>query len=184
VPMPTRAEVTDVANAVFEQADAIMLSGETTVGKYPLKCIEVFDRIARRIERSGGANYFEHAQLTSPRQKLVKSAVVMANELKAEAIVVFTRRGSMARWTGWMRPRYSQICAMCEKKDVAEGLALNWGVNPFVIEFDHENPERTIELAMRALLEQNRLHKGNTVVVISSISAGEQIVDAVQMRVV
>ena len=76
VPMPTRAEVTDVANAVFEQADAIMLSGETTVGKYPLKCIEVFDRIARRIERSGGANYFEHAQLTSPRQKLVKSAVV------------------------------------------------------------------------------------------------------------
>jgi pyruvate kinase len=53
-PMPTRAEVTDVANAIFEQADAIMLSGETTVGKYPLKCIEVFDRIAKRIERSGG----------------------------------------------------------------------------------------------------------------------------------
>src|SRR5450759_4700782 len=62
-PMPTRAEVTDVANAVFEQADAIMLSGETTVGKYPLKCIEVFDRIARRIERSGGANYFDHSDL-------------------------------------------------------------------------------------------------------------------------
>ena len=58
-PMPTRAEVTDVANAVYEQADAIMLSGETTVGKYPVKCIEVFDRIAERIERSGGANFFE-----------------------------------------------------------------------------------------------------------------------------
>src|SRR5882672_9938444 len=108
-PMPTRAEVTDVANAVFEQADAIMLSGETTVGKYPLKCIEVFDRIARRIERSGGANYFEHAQLTSPRQKIVKSAVIMANELKADAILVFTMRGNMARHTGWMRPRYSQF---------------------------------------------------------------------------
>ena len=89
-PMPTRAEVTDVANAVFEQADAIMLSGETTVGKYPLKCLEVFDRIARRIERSGGANYVEDAQLTSPRQKLVKSAVIMANELRAEAILVRT----------------------------------------------------------------------------------------------
>jgi pyruvate kinase len=184
VPLPTRAEVTDVANAVFEQADAIMLSGETTVGKYPLKCIEVFDRIARRIERSGGANYAEHAQLTSPRQKLVKSAVIMANELKAEAILVFTRRGSMARWTGWMRPRYSQVYAMCEKKDVAEMLALNWGVNPFVIKFDLENPEQTIELAIQTLLEQKRLHKGNTIVVISSISAGEQIVDAVQMRVV
>src|SRR2546426_7853964 len=114
-PMPTRAEVTDVANAVFEQTDAIMLSGETTVGKYPLKCIEVFDRIARRIERSGGANYFEHALLTSARQKLVKSAVVMANELRAEAILVITRHGHMARHTGWMRPRYSQIYALCAR---------------------------------------------------------------------
>jgi pyruvate kinase len=58
-PMPTRAEVTDVANAVFEEADAIMLSGETTVGKYPLKCIEVFDRIATRIERSGSAQFHD-----------------------------------------------------------------------------------------------------------------------------
>src|ERR1041385_3134495 len=127
-PMPTRAEVTDVANAVFEQSDAIMLSGETTVGKYPLKCIAVFDRIARRIERSGGANYFDHAHLTSPRQKLVKSAVIMANELKADAILVFTRRGHMARFTGWMRPRYSQIFAICENKDVAESLTLSWGM--------------------------------------------------------
>src|SRR5712691_1440199 len=172
-PMPTRAEVTDVANAVFEQADAIMLSGETTVGKYPLKCIEVFDRIARRTERSGGANYFEHARLTSPRQKLVKSAVIMANELKADALLVFTLRGHMARFTSWMRPRYSQVYALCENKDVAEGLTLNWGVMPFVISFDHTNPEETIELAMKTLVEQDRLHRGNTVVIISSISAGE-----------
>ncbi len=97
-PMPTRAEVTDVANAVYEQADAIMLSGETTVGKHPLRCIEVFDRIATRIERSGGANFFEHSDLVSPRQKLVKSAIVMANELRAEAILVITRSGNMARY--------------------------------------------------------------------------------------
>jgi pyruvate kinase len=183
-PMPTRAEVTDVANAVFEQADAIMLSGETTVGKYPLKCVEVFDRIARRTERSGGANYFEHAQLTAPRQKLVKSAVMMANELKAEAVLVFTRRGHMARYTGWMRPRYSQIFALCENKDVAESLTLNWGVRALLVPFDHANPEETIELGMKQLVEQDLLHRGNTVVIISSISAGEQIVDAVQMRVV
>ena len=183
-PMPTRAEVTDVANAVFEQADAIMLSGETTVGKYPVKCVEVFDRIARRTERSGGANYFEHAQLTAPRQKLVKSAIMMANDLKAEAVLVFTRRGHMARYTGWMRPRCSQIFALCENKDIAESLTLNWGIRPLVIPFDHANPEQTIELALNSLVEQNHLHRGNTVVIISSISAGEQIVDAVQMRVV
>jgi pyruvate kinase len=183
-PMPTRAEVTDVANAVFEQADAIMLSGETTVGKYPLKCLEVFDKIACRIERSGGANYVEHAQLTSPRQKLVKSAVIMANELRAEAILVFTMRGNMARHTGWMRPRYSQIYALCENGHVAEALSINWGVNAYVISFDHDDPEQTIERALETLLEQKRLQSGNTVVIISSISAGEQIVDAVQMRVV
>src|SRR5687768_9684777 len=73
-PMPTRAEVTDVANAVFEQADAIMLSGETSVGKYPVKCVEVFDRIAERIERSGGANFSHSAELSIARQKLARSA--------------------------------------------------------------------------------------------------------------
>ncbi len=66
-PMPTRAEVTDVANAIFEEADAIMLSGETTIGKYPLKCIEVFDKIATRIERSGSAQFHDLAELTTAR---------------------------------------------------------------------------------------------------------------------
>ena len=183
-PMPTRAEVTDVANAVFEQADAIMLSGETTVGKYPLKCIEVFDKIARRIERSGGANYHEGAGLTSPRQKLIKSAVIMANDLKAASILVFTRRGHMARWTGWLRPRSSKVFALCETRELALTLSLNWGTTAFVVSFDHENPEKTIDSAMAMLCEQGQLSPGETVVIISSISAGTQIVDAVQMRMV
>src|ERR1043166_3901725 len=96
-PMPTRAEITDVANAVFEQADAIMLSGETTVGKYPLPCLEVFNRIAKRIEHSGGAGYHERAEFRSPRQKLAKSAVVMADELGGDAILVFPLPRNMAR---------------------------------------------------------------------------------------
>lgn len=183
-PMPTRAEVTDVANAVFEQADAIMLSGETTVGKHPLKCIEVFDRIARRIERSGGANYFERAQLATPRQKLVKSAVVMANELKATAILVFTRRGHMALHTSWMRPRYSPIYALCPDEQTARVLTLGWGIVPFAVPFDMINPENTIDGAIKSLRVQGRLTEGSTVVVIGSIMVGEQIVDAVQMRVV
>jgi pyruvate kinase len=183
-PSPTRAEVTDVANAVYEQADAIMLSGETTVGKHPLRCIEVFDRISRRIERSGGANFFENAELATPRQKLVKSAVVMANELRAEAILVFTRHGHMARHTGWLRPRYSPVYAMCAFDDIARGLALSWGVTPFVIPFDMINPQNTVEAGLNSLVEQGRIHKGQTVVIIGSILIGEQIVDAVQMRVV
>ncbi|MFO1475662.1 MAG: pyruvate kinase [Verrucomicrobiota bacterium] len=183
-PMPTRAEVTDVANAVYEQADAIMLSGETTVGKHPLKCIEVFDRIATRIERSGGANFFEHSDLTTPRQKLVKSAVVMANELRAEAILVITRSGKMARYTAWLRPRHSRIYALCPRAEVASALSLSYGVTPLVSTFDLINPENTIESALKLLVDEGRLHKNTTVVVIGSILVGDQIVDAVQMRVV
>ena len=183
-PMPTRAEVTDVSNAVFEEADAIMLSGETTVGKYPLRCIEVFDRIATRIERSGNALFHDAAELTNPRQKLVKSAIVMANELKAAAVLVFTRHGHMARYTGWMRPRYSPIYALCETEKTANEMALSWGVTAFVMEFDFINPQNTIEMALKNLTEQGRLLPGDTVVIIGAISVGTEIVDAVQMRTI
>lgn len=183
-PSPTRAEITDVANAVFEQADAIMLSGETTVGKYPLRCIEVFDRISRRLERSGSANFHERAEFASPRQKLVKSAVVLADQLKADALVVFTLRGNMARHAASCRPRYSPIYAICEHPPVAESLSLNWGVEAFVHDFDHERPERTVESALQWMLSQGRLQRGQTVVVISSITAGDHLIDVVEMRTI
>ncbi|MDB6055590.1 MAG: pyruvate kinase [Verrucomicrobiales bacterium] len=182
-PMPTRAEITDVANAVYEQSDAIMLSGETTVGKYPIQCVEVFDRIARRIERSGGANYHQKAELVTARQKLIKSAVVMGDQLLAEAIIVFTRRGTMARYASWLRPQHSCVLAICEDSGVAEQLTLNWGVRAMVYSFDYERSEITVERTLASLLEKGILHKGNTVVIVSPITSGEQMFDAVQMRV-
>ncbi len=183
-PMPTRAEVTDVANAIFEETDAIMLSGETTVGKYPLKCIEVFHKIATRIERSGSAQFHEAAELVNARQKLVKSAVVMANELKAAAIISFTRHGHMARYAGWMRPRYSPVYAMCDNARSACELTLSWGVTSFVTEFDFIQPQNTIENGLKKLTEMGRLVQGDIVVIIGAISVGTEIVDAVQMRTV
>ncbi len=183
-PMPTRAEISDVANAVFEQTDAIMLSGETTVGKYPLACLEVLNRIAQRTERSGGAGFHQHAEFTNPRQKLVKSAVVMADELKADALLVFTIRGNMPRYTGWMRPRYSPIYAICESQTLANGLALTWGVTPCIVAFDHDMRENTIQSAIATLTKTGKLKHGNTVVIVSSIPAGDSTVDAVQMRTV
>ena len=183
-PMPTRAEVTDVANAIFEETDAIMLSGETTVGKYPIKCIEVFDKIAKRIERSGSAQFHDAAELVNARQKVVKSAVVMANELKAAAIISFTRHGHMARYASWMRPRYSPVYAMCDNEKSANELTLSWGVTPFVMEFDFIDPQSTIESGLKKLVELGRLAQGDTVVIIGAISVGTEIVDAVQMRTV
>ncbi len=183
-PMPTRAEVTDVANAVFEEADAIMLSGETTVGKYPVKCIEVFDRIASRIERSGSAQFHDLAELTTAREKLVKSAVVMANELKAAALIAITRHGHMARYAAWMRPRYSPILAICDNEKSANELTLSWGVQSAVMEFDLIEPQNTVENAIKMLTQKKLLTPGNTVVIIGAISVGTEIVDAVQMRTV
>lgn len=183
-PMPTRAEITDVANAVFEQSDAIMLSGETTVGKYPLKCLEVFDRISQRIERSGGAGYHEHAELTTPRQKMMKSAVVMANELKATALIVFTMRGNMARYAAWMRPQTSPIFAICNSDEVAQSLTLSWAVVPIVLPFTHREPAANIDAALDVLKQKLHIETGQTVVIVSSITSGEQLVDAVQMRTV
>ena len=132
-PPPTRAEITDVANAVYEQADAIMLSGETTVGRHPLACIEVMDRIARRTERSGGANYHLEADLSEPRQKLVKSAVLLADELKAAALVTFTRSGQLPRFAAALRPRTTPIFAFCESEPLAAQLAILRGVVPIVL---------------------------------------------------
>ncbi|MDB6023519.1 MAG: pyk [Pedosphaera sp.] len=183
-PMPTRAEVTDVANAVFEQADAIMLSGETTVGKYPLKCVEVLDRIAERTERSGGAGYWEQADLVDPREKIAKSAVVMANELRAPAILTLIRNGSMTRYLSWLRPRHSVIYAMGPNPQVAQQLTMNCGVIPIVMPLDPIDLDGNIGLALKILVEKHHLRKGDTVVVVSSINADNQVLDAIQMRVV
>ena len=183
-PMATRAEITDVANAVFEEADAIMLSGETTVGKYPVRCVEVFDRIARRIEKSGGANYSDAAELSTARQKLVKSAVVMANELKAAGILVFTVHGTMARTAAWMRPHCSPIFAVCPSEEVAASLALNWGVYPVVVPFTHRESEPLIGEALKQLRTSDRLKSGDQIVIISSIAIGEAHADVIQMRTI
>ncbi len=79
--VPTRAEITDVANAVYEQADCVMLSGETTVGRYPLECIQMLDKIARRIEAEENPYASEPTVFATEKMKVLHSAVVLANEL-------------------------------------------------------------------------------------------------------
>src|SRR5688500_14226657 len=143
-PHPTRAEITDVANAVFEQADAIMLSGETTVGRYPVKCVEVFDRVARRIERSGGAGYASEVQLTDSRQKTVSAAVMLANALPNAKLIVFTRHGTMARYVSNLRPQHAPVFAFTPSEHICRQLALCWGTHPVVLPFT-DDPNSTIE---------------------------------------
>ena len=80
-PTPTRAEVTDVSNAAYEEADSLMLSGETSVGRYPERCVEAMVRISSRIERSGGLGYGQNVLLRDERQKVARAAITLAESL-------------------------------------------------------------------------------------------------------
>ena len=92
-PMPTRAEITDVSNAVRERADCVMLSGETTVGQYPNACVDVMNRIIMSMQRDLPGVRNEHLELRTPKEKMVRAAVDLAEQLPGAAIVVFTRSG-------------------------------------------------------------------------------------------
>lgn len=180
-PSPTRAEITDVANAVFEQADAIMLSGETSVGKYPVKCLEIMDRIARRIERSGGAGYADLAKMDSLGAKLVKAAYVMSKEVNAEALVVFTRKGSMAHNAAWLRPLHSPLYAFTDNPSLLNQMTLLWGITPFLVTFA-ENPESNFEQAIRMLKERGLVQAGANVVAVTEVDVGGKLIDTILME--
>ncbi len=145
-PVPTRAEVTDIANAVFEQADAIMLTGETTSGRYPVECVKVLDRVALRIEQSGGAGFGKDAILEDARQKMVAAAVSLADSLHQAKLVVFTRHGTMTRYVSNLRPAYAPIFAFTPNEHVYRQLAVCWGVFAAQLQFT-DDPNATIDAA-------------------------------------
>ena len=132
-PMPTRAEVTDVANAILDGTDAIMLSEETAVGKYPLKAVKMMSRIATITEEN--ATYFrEPGQLrdknsASIPDSISHSATILARDLKANIICAITRTGYTARAIARFRPK-SSILALTPEEDVYYQMALVWGVLP------------------------------------------------------
>ncbi|MEY2564904.1 MAG: pyruvate kinase [Verrucomicrobiota bacterium] len=180
-PVPTRAEVTDVANAVFEQADAIMLSGETSTGGYPVECVKVFDRVARRIERSGGAGFGKGALLEDARQKTCASAVVLANSLSRAKMVVFTHHGTMARYVSNLRPENAPIFAFTSNEEVFRQIVICWGTHPIMIDFA-EDPNATIESAIKYLSREKLTEPGDNLIVLSDMLGGRDKVDCVQLR--
>jgi len=182
-PLPTRAEITDVANAVFEQADALMLSGETTIGRYPVECVEVLRRVAVRIERSGGAGYAENALLENIRQKVVASAVTLADSLQDSKLVVFTLQGRMARYASNLRPQRAPIFAFTPSEEVYRQLALYWGTFPACIDFAG-GPDKTISAAEKFLRKNKCATPGDRMVIISDVRMGRALIDSIQLRAV
>ena len=180
-PVPTRAEISDVANAVFEQTDAIMLSGETTVGRYPVRCVEVFDRVAKRIERSGGAGYAKEAELSDPRQKTVSSAVMLAESLPNAKLIVFTRHGTMARYVSNLRPQRAPIYAFTPVDHIQRQLAICWGCYPVLLPFN-DDPNSTIDAAEKYLRNARLTRHNDNLVILSDLRAGECQIDSIQVR--
>ena len=182
-PLPTRAEITDVANAVFEQADALMLSGETTIGRYPVECVEILRRVAVRTERSGGAGYAENALLENIRQKMVASAVTLANSLHDSKLIVFTLQGRMARHASNLRPQRAPIFAFTPSEEVYRQLALYWGTFPARVDFSG-GPDRAIAAAEKFLRKNKWATPGDHMVIISDVRMGRALVDTIQLRMV
>lgn len=180
-PMPTRAETTDVANAVFEQADCIMLSGETAVGKYPVKAVETLHRIALRMEKEHSIGFGRLKNPEDTREDLARSAVLLADSIEASAILVVTRRGIFARQVASFRPSRSIIYAFTNMSSTRRKLWMVRSVVPFLMDFS-KDPEKTIQNAFRKLKERNRVHPGDKVVVVSDIVAGEDRVSSIQIR--
>src|SRR3989442_9553936 len=123
-----------------------MLSGETTIGRYPVECVQVLNRVAERIERSGGAGYAEAAILEDARQKTVASAVALANSLRRAKMIVFTRHGTVARYVSNLRPEHAPIFAFTPSEEVRRQLSICWGIYPVRIKFT-KDPNATIEAA-------------------------------------
>jgi|TARA_B100001971_G_scaffold211899_1_gene240671 pyruvate kinase len=182
-PVPTRAEVTDVANAVDEQVDAIMLSGETATGKHPVRCVEVLDRIARRIEKEEGLDFHALREPASVREQLARSACRLADSLGSPAIVVITRRGLLGHLVSSFRPRRAIIYAFTNMSAARRKLWLSRSVVPFKMALSND-PEKTVVAAFERLRKHNRLVPGDAIVVVSDVPTSHGSVSAIQVRTI
>jgi pyruvate kinase len=181
--VPTRAEITDVANAVYEQADCVMLSGETTVGKYPAECVDMLDRIARRIEAEDSSDRTPPSVFTSERMKVLHAAVVLANQLPHSKLLTFTRHGFMAHGLAALRPVHSPILAFTPFPELFRQLRILRGVEPYLMPFTSV-PDATIENAITLLKRLGHVEAGDKLIIATDIIAQDRAVDGLMLRTV
>jgi pyruvate kinase len=169
---PTRAEASDVANAVLDGTDAVMLSGETAVGDHPVRVVETMDRIVREIESS--PEYDESTEQRVPpaaedsrTEALARSGRYLARDVGAAAVVAVSESGYTARRTAKFRPG-APVVATTPNDRVRRQLALSWGVNPQYSGYS-QGVEEILEDAVDAALDAGVAESGDTVVVLSGM---------------
>jgi pyruvate kinase len=170
-PRPTRAEASDVANAIFERADAVMLSGETAVGHYPVEAVETMSRIACAAEEVvTGSGWDHNAGSTSNVQEAVSAAVCdLASDLKLAAIVPVTESGATARAVARHRPDAPIVAATTEPQ-VARQLGIVWGVRAILVPIAKDR-DRLIDEVMAAIVQKGVAHKGDRVALTAGLAA-------------
>ncbi len=178
-PKPTRAELTDVANAIFDGTDAVMLSGETASGKFPVESVRMLHNIAMEVERSeeyiqrSKEYFFFHKSSNDIADAITKAAYVVATDVEAAAIVAPSLRGNSPRLLSKYRPT-QPVIAVTTSDVVYRQLLLHWGIYPLLT--DHVNDsDLMIQNALRLALQKGYVHRNEKVVTAAGIPLNSPI---------
>ncbi len=172
-PRPTRAESSDVANAIFDGTDAVMLSGETASGKYPILAVQTMHKIAIEVENSSEyrdkiRSYFETFETEQDiAAAIAKAAFITANNINASAILAPTIRGNTPKLISKYRPR-QQIIAATTTEAVQRNLLLYWGINPIMAELAQDS-EIMMNNALKIALRKKYIHNHDRIVMVAGI---------------
>ncbi len=175
-PRPTRAEASDVANAILDGTDAVMLSGETAVGRYPVIVVQTIDRIARRVEED-----LPYQSILAQRRREIArqtatdaisyATCTTANDLNVAAIITATQTGYTARMVAKYRPR-QPIVAVTPEKKVLRQLTMVWGVQPLWVEEGIQDTDQMIAASIQSSLKAGCIQGGDLVVITAGVPVG------------
>jgi len=186
-PRPTRAEITDVANAIYDGTSAIMLSGETAAGKYPLRSLETMGKIAEKTEanidyRTYGEGIGDFKRVENITNAISDATCRAAHDLNAAAIVAVTLSGSSARMISRLRPG-TLIIAVTPHERAYRKLALSWGVMPIMNEYV-ENPNELFNDVAAKILERGLVKEGDIIVITGSTQRSSGTTNAMQVHII
>ena len=178
-PHPTRAEVSDVTNAVYEGADALMLSAETSIGNHPIKCVQYLRDISLNAERSETLHFESNLKHESDWHTLAATSVKLAKKIEANAIVVLTRSGFTAELISSARPRVP-VFAFTNNRATQNKLSISSSIENIFLNFSKDH-EKTIKNAFTLLKNAYKFRKNNKLIVISGLFS-DIFADAIQIR--
>lgn len=169
-PRPTRAEASDVSNAILDGTDAVMLSGETAAGKYPVRAVNMMKRIALTTENSRLYQFAidREKERFTPTEAIVKSAAEIAKDLKAKFIMVFSLSGNTALLMSKYRPHCPILAFTPDKRSLAK-MAAYWGVSPHLKEFTPHTDEM-IQRGEEVVKRKKLVKPGDLVVTVAGVT--------------